>query len=116
MGPGMDENHETFARMCAAALSAWDDADDWQRKAIEAICSPLATALCGASLAVDAMLSDEPEPEAPAPNTPAEQLGTCTGLVHFGHHTARTRPCGRPLDMNGACVHHGTPTAHLGEQ
>jgi hypothetical protein len=117
MGPGMDENHETFARMCAAALSAWDDADDWQRKAIEAIHAPLVTALCGASLAVDAMMSDEPEPEGPAPNTPATSA-LCTGVVHFGHHMARTRTCGKPL-IDGACVFHGAPetdptTVHLG--
>lgn len=65
MGPGMDENHETFARECARALSAWDDADDWQRKAIEAIHSPLATALCGASLAIDAMTDEQPEESNP---------------------------------------------------
>jgi len=116
MGPGMDENHETFAMHCAGALSAWDDADDWQRRAIEAICSPLATALCGASLAVDAMLPDEPEPEPPAPNTPAR----CTGLVHYGHHAAQVAVCGQPL-VNGECRNHGAPEsdptpAHLGEQ
>jgi hypothetical protein len=105
MGPGMDENHETFARECARALSAWEDADDWQRRAIEAIHSPLATALCGASLAIDAMTDEpEPEPEQPAPNTPA----TCTGLVHFGYRMAHTRECGKPL-IDGACVFHDAP-------
>lgn len=115
MGPGMDENHETFARMCAAALSAWDDADDWQRKAIEQIHPMIATALCGASLAVDAMMSDEPEQ--PAPNTPATSA-LCTGRVFAGHHVAQSRECGRPL-VNGVCIMHGAPetdptTVHLG--
>jgi len=115
MGPGLTPEREDFARHCAGALSAWDDADDWQRRAIEAICPPLATALCGASLAVDAMLDDEPEPEQPAPNTPAR----CTGLdldVEAAHERIAWEERATMV-----CRNHGAPesdptTAHLGEQ
>lgn len=131
MAPGMDENHETFARMCAGALSAWDDAQDWQRRAIEAILSPLATALYGASLAVDAMLDDEPEQAVPQDRPgwgigPAEQPTTCREMVAIPTHgnsyaakrgeTTQYVTCGRSL-VNGkcpVCERLTAPTADLG--